>query len=366
MRLISLLIKPASSLCNLNCKYCFYNDVSNHREIFSHGVMKQETMEALIQKSLDYSDDDGVITYAFQGGEPPLAGLSYFQNFIEYVTANKKQQTIHYSIQTNGTTLNDEWITFFAQHDILVGISLDAYEKNTNYFRYDKEGKPVFFQIMNTIRLLKKANVRFNVLCVLTNTLSKHAKATYSFFKSNRLSYIQFISCMDSLDEHEVEALTPENYYNFYKEYYDLWLRDAQKGSLQSVNLFENIMLMTQDQLPYQCGMLGFCSPQFVVEANGDVYPCDFYVMDNYKCGNILNDSLKTIAKHKVMLDFLQEKKKTYTICENCRYQNICHGGCKRMNPAFVKDEYCGHQQLLKYILPSLLTLIDEYSNHNT
>lgn len=366
MRSISLLIKPASSLCNLNCKYCFYNDVSNLREIFSYGVMKQETMEALIQKSLDYADDDGVITYAFQGGEPTLAGLSYFQNFIEYVNRNKKQQTIHYAIQTNGTTLNEEWITFFAQHDILLGISLDAYEKNTNQFRYDKEGKPVFFQIMNNIRLLKKANIKFNILCVLTNTLSKHAKAAYSFFKSNRLSYIQFISCLDSLGEHEEEALTPENYYQFYKEYYDLWLKDAKKGKMQNINLFENIMLMTQDQLPYQCGMLGFCSPQFVVEANGDIFPCDFYVMDNYKSGNIMDDSLETIMKNKVMLNFLNEAKKTYKVCENCRYQNICHGGCKRMNSAFVSDEYCGHQQLLEYMLPSLLNLIDEYSNHNT
>ena len=48
MKNLSFLIKPASSSCNLKCKYCFYADVSEHRQIKSNGIMKEEVMKKLI------------------------------------------------------------------------------------------------------------------------------------------------------------------------------------------------------------------------------------------------------------------------------------------------------------------------------
>ena len=104
MKYISLLIKPASSLCNMKCRYCFYYDVADHREIRSHGIMKEDTMKDLIDSVLGL-DEEADITFAFQGGEPTIAGLSYFKNFIQYVNENKAKQIIHYALQTNATLL---------------------------------------------------------------------------------------------------------------------------------------------------------------------------------------------------------------------------------------------------------------------
>ena len=82
MKTASYLIKPASSICNMNCQYCFYSDVSKQRRNYSKGIMSKETVEMLIDKALADAQE---ITFAFQGGEPTMAGLNYFIHFVEYV-----------------------------------------------------------------------------------------------------------------------------------------------------------------------------------------------------------------------------------------------------------------------------------------
>lgn len=125
MKQSSYLIKPASSLCNMNCLYCFYSDVSKHRETYSKGIMKKETVDMLIRKALNDSDD---ITFAFQGGEPIVAGIDYFKYFTTLVDSLKTNQIIHSAIQTNGYAINEEWISLFKKYNFLVGISLDGYK----------------------------------------------------------------------------------------------------------------------------------------------------------------------------------------------------------------------------------------------
>jgi len=119
MKQYCYLFKPASSLCNLECKYCFYHDVSYHRAEASNGIMSDSTMRILIEKACQVSDASEII-FAFQGGEPTIAGLDYFRNFLEFVDEQKaKDQIIRYSIQTNGTLLNDDWYGLFKEHRFL-------------------------------------------------------------------------------------------------------------------------------------------------------------------------------------------------------------------------------------------------------
>ena len=83
MKYFSALIKPASSLCNMRCKYCFYYDVASNRQVHSHGIMSQETTTQLIDHIFQYVTPPTTISIAFQGGEPTLAGLDYFTHFID-------------------------------------------------------------------------------------------------------------------------------------------------------------------------------------------------------------------------------------------------------------------------------------------
>ncbi|MCI5773863.1 MAG: anaerobic sulfatase maturase [Erysipelotrichaceae bacterium] len=356
MKRLSFLIKPASSLCNLGCKYCFYHDVSKHRLIKSNGIMKDDTMRVLIDKSLKQLDEDGQITYAFQGGEPTVAGLDFFKTFVSYVQKQKKPlQKVHYALQTNGYVINDQWAEFFKEHHFLVGVSLDGYKDNHDYFRLTTNDKPTFQQVMKAIKILKEYEVDFNILTVLSRQLAKHPEKLYKFYQKEDLRYIQLIPCLAGFDdEDDPFALTPQLFSSFYKRFYDLWLNELQSGFYRSIGLFDNIIPMLNDVPPTTCGLLGFCSLQLVVESDGSIYPCDFYVLDEFKGGNIREDELVDVMKAKKMQNFLEMPRTYSSKCATCPFVNICHGNCKRMSALYFAQDYCGYQDFLRHAIPSM------------
>lgn len=356
MKYVNFLIKPASSACQLKCRYCFYHDVSEQRAVPSFGNMKEDTMQALITQACLTCDEDGEITFAFQGGEPTLATLPYFQAFCAYAKQTKKPlQTIHYAIQTNAYVIDDAWASFLAEEQFLVGISLDGYRENHDYFRLSEKHTATYKQVMYAISLLRKYNVQFNILTVLSKQLAKHPKKLYDFYKHQKFAYVQLIPCLAGLQEEDNPfALTPELFARFYKEFYTYWLNDYQQGDYMSVTLFDNLIPMFADIPPQQCGLLGFCSLQFVVEGDGSIYPCDFYVLDEYKGGNIKENSLLEIAQSTPMQDFLHEQKNMSPLCATCPFANICHGNCKRMNSLYFTDSYCGYQDFLTFAHASM------------
>ena len=352
---ISVLIKPASSLCNLRCRYCFYSDVSENRSVASFGVMEKETMHSLVEKISLHLKDGGDAFISFQGGEPTVAGLEYFKDFV--LEVSKHPDIVpHYSIQTNGTLIDENWAKFFKDHAFLVGVSLDGYQTNMDKFRYDPLKRGVFYKVLSGIEELKKADVDFNILTVVTSDLAKHPKALYKFFVEHHFEYIQLIPCLPGLEEQSnAMSLTPDLYASFYNGFFDCWKADYIKGEKYlNVNLFENIAGMLQGYPPYQCGMLGRCSQQFVVEGNGDVYPCDFYCLDEHKLGNIRELSFKQLSESKNAKDFINASDCKKKPCESCRYINICNGGCRRQNICYLKEDRCAYREVLDHIANDL------------
>ena len=103
-----------------------------------------------------------------------------------------------------------------------------------------------------------------------------------------------------------------------------------------SVTLFDNVIPLFAGMYPQQCGMLGTCAPQFVVEGNGDVYPCDFYVLDRFRLGNIRTDSLEDMATCDALRAFLDEPRRACSMCATCPFERICHKNCKRLNTCLL------------------------------
>ena len=356
MKNLSFLIKPASSLCNMRCKYCFYADVSDHREIKSNGIMNKETMNNLIKRALGELDEDGYVTFAFQGGEPTVAGLPYFEEFTETVNQMKRpHQHISYALQTNGVVLDDKWCEFFHKHQFLVGVSLDGYKENHDAFRIADGNKATYKKVMEGIACLRKHQVDFNILTVLSRQLARHPQKLYEFYQREQFNYIQLIPCLAGLDEKEnIFSLTPQLFSDFYKKFYDLWLNEYTKGIYRSISFIDNIVLMYANQLPHQCGMLGHCSLQFVVESDGSVYPCDFYVLDEYKSGNINENGIEEIAQNEISQKFLKEERLFSPLCASCEFEQICHGNCRRMCNTYYDEKYCGYQDFLRYASPTI------------
>lgn len=151
MPYINLLIKPASSLCNMRCHYCFYADEAANREIPSMGVMSETTAELLVTRALAAAGMQGGVGFTFQGGEPTIAGKQFFRAFIEIVKRlNTGNVSVNYRIQTNGLAIDEEWVSFFAKNDFLVGISVDGDKTLHDEFRVDTAGKGTWTRIQKT------------------------------------------------------------------------------------------------------------------------------------------------------------------------------------------------------------------------
>lgn len=332
MPAVSLLIKPASSQCNLSCAYCFYANVTDRRNIKNYGIMTHSTTEALIKNTFDYAEH--MVTFAFQGGEPTLAGLAYFEDFITLVNQYaKKNIDIHYAIQTNGVNVNDAFAAFFFKHKFLVGISLDGPKDIHDLNRKDFGGQGSYKKVKACIKTLDKHKVEYNILSVVNKAVAKHPAKVYNYFKKEGYTYLQFIPCLDELGKpHGVNpyALLPDDYGSFLCTLFDLWYKDFMSGRRISIRFFDNIIQIILGYPPESCDMNGICSTNLVIEADGSTYPCDFYVLDEWNLGNVNSDQLSTLLNcdlaHRFVTSSIDKNKE----CSNCAYLNVCKGGCRR------------------------------------
>ena len=348
MQHLSLLIKPASSLCNLRCKYCFYHDLSYNRDNKSYGIMQKNVADKLIENAVNAAGKS--ITFAFQGGEPTLAGLDYFKYFTDCVNnkiaGSGKKIQVNYAIQTNGINISDGFAKFLKDNNFLVGLSLDGVKEINDYFRVDSIGEGSHGKILKTAKLFDKLKINYNILTVITAQVAKHIEKIYNYYKSLGFSYLQFIPCLEPLEgknfprraDEDIRPynLTPELYEKFLINLFRLWYNDFVNGKYISIRFFDNIVRIAAGEPSEQCGTMGFCAGQFVIEADGSVFPCDFYCVDNWKTENILENSFEEIYTSPNMQKFREtsyfanystdESEK----CKSCKVFYLCRGGCRR------------------------------------
>ncbi|MGL4911484.1 MAG: radical SAM protein [Romboutsia sp.] len=347
---MTLLIKPSSSDCDLDCNYCFYKDVSKNREIYSNHFMNINTLKNLIKDSL--SKNISTCNFMFQGGEPTLVGLDFYKDLIQLQNQfNINNVNITNSIQTNGFNLTEDFVKFFKNNNFLVGVSLDGPREIHNSNRVDYNNIGSFDKVINGIELLKKFEVNFNILCVVTNQTSKYIKDIYDFFKSKNFEYLQFIPCIKNFDYDNTSSnlnilfndnpsyyLDGESYYTFLDTLFNIWYEDLKNGSFIEIRNFMDYINVLKGYNSTSCGMGGFCSLHSVVESNGDIYPCDFYCVDNWELGNINQSNLKDIQICDKAKSFFERSLYIHDRCKVCKYFKLCGGGCRRNLEPFINE----------------------------
>ena len=332
----SILIKPASSACNINCSYYFYKKLSAKRDEEFLGMMTYETLKKLVINALNYADD--YCSFVFQGGEPILAGLDFYRELIKLQKEyNKKQVVIENTIQTNGTLVDDEWAKFFAENKFLVGLSLDG-TRNVNKYRVDSNGKETFNTLMNTVSLFNKYKVQYNIVSVVTSYSVKKTKYIYNFFKEKGFQFQQYIPCLDDSDTKPEWSLDADTYGSFLCELFDIWYDDYVHGGNIDIRMFSNWVQMAAGYMPESCGMSGKCNCYFVVEGNGNIYPCDFYCTDEWKLGTI-DDDFNNLIKSDKAKSFVSCSLPVNDKCKKCKYLYLCRGGCRRWREPFINGE---------------------------
>ena len=347
---LSIMLKPASSMCNMSCDYCFYHDETIRRSVASYGLMTEETLKNIIRRTLTRAE--GYISYACQGGEPTLAGLDFFRKMVQYEKQyNQKGIRIQNALQTNGLLLDEDWCAFLKENEFLVGLSMDGSAAVHDLYRKDRAGNGTFSRVRRAADLMQRTGVEFNILTVVTADVCHHIEEIYSYYKQSGWMYQQYIACLEPMDGSAGGAwsLDPETYGRFLIRLFDLWHADVLAGRQPFIRQFDNYVALAAGYIPEACDQRGTCGIQYAVEADGSVYPCDFYMTDAYRLGSFNQDRLDTIDARRREIRFIERSTELDEACRDCPYKALCRGGCYRNRSEgeeVMKNRLCAGYQM--------------------
>ncbi len=332
MRAVTVLVKPASSACGMRCAYCFYRDEAAHRRVPNRGVMSPEVLERTVAAAMTAAEER--CTFLFQGGEPTLAGLDFYRDFLRLEERYAKPGLrVYHSLQTSGLGLDENWARFLAEHRFLTGLSLDGPARLHDGFRLDAEGRGTFQRVMKAAGLLRRYGAEFNILCVVTGQVARQPEQVYRFFTGQGFRRLQFIPCLEPLGSRpggQKYSLPPGDYGDFLIRVFDLWFHDLLGGSYVSVRHLDNWIGILLGLPPEACNMTGRCAVSFTVESDGEVYPCDFYALDEWRLGSVMTGSLEEMARSQTARQFVEASRPAPEDCRACRYFPLCRNGCRR------------------------------------
>jgi len=368
--------KPAGPLCNLDCRYCFYLEKTKlfpENHVFR---MRDEVLENFIKGYIEAQPPGPNVSFAWQGGEPTLAGLPFFRKVVELQKRYGGGRQIENAFQTNGTTLNDEWCEFLKVNDFLVGISIDGPEALHDAYRVDRKAAPTYRRVMRGIELCKKHGVEFNTLTVVHRKNVMQPLEVYRFLREIGSTFIQFIPLVERRADdasnklglglaHPPEltkagsftfepevtewSVPPEALGEFYCKIFDRWVsRDVGKVFVQLFDVTLGKWLGVPGGI---CTFSETCGRALALEHNGDLYACDHYVYPRYRLGNLMETSVADMADGSTMRAFGEAKRDTLTKqCRDCPVRFCCHGDCPKHRFAYTKDGEYG----LSYLCPAL------------
>jgi len=328
---LSLLIKPDSGNCNLHCIYCFYHDRPSdpYKQQRKHR-MSAEVLDALIKQGMALDREQA--SFGWQGGEPTLAGLDFFKRVVELQRKyGSSGQVVSNGLQTNGLLLNEEWARFLREFKFLVGVSLDGPAVYHDHYRTYANGAPTHAKVMESLRMLRRNHVEFNVLSVVNRLTGDHGVEIYDYLLSQGFFFLQFIPCVEvdpDTGEPTNFSVTPEQFGDFMCSVFDRWYNGGNPEA--SVRDFEAILAGYLGQEPPLCAYQKRGGSYVVVEYNGDMYPCDWRVQGSLYLGNLREMSLEQVFKSEKLDRFADIKSRPRPECQVCAWLPLCNQGCPR------------------------------------
>ncbi len=347
-----VLAKPIGPICNLDCEHCFYLVKEKLYPDTRSFRMSEATLDQFTRQYIEGQPENAPeVNFAWQGGEPTLLGVKFFQRAVELQEKYKRPGLrISNSLQTNGVLLNDKWGAFLHEHNFLVGISIDGPEELHDRYRRDRKGRGSFRRVMAGLESLKKHEVEFNTMTVVQNDNGDHPEAVYDFLKEVGSRFFQLIPIVEPEGNGKVSyrSVGPEQYGYFLNRIFDRWLEEEDVGTI-FVRDFDMLLGLIMGQLSSVCVHAETCGLAAAIEHNGDLYSCDHFVNPQDLLGNVAlgvpglgvappaspsgspRQALSEMIDGGKQTNFGRDKRDALPrCCRECRFLAYCYGGCPK------------------------------------
>ena len=358
----SLLIKPAAADCNLRCRYCFYLPKQSLYPATASHRMSPEVLERVVSSYL--ATDQPQYSFGWQGGEPTLMGRAFFREVTRLERRHGRAgASVANGLQTNATLIDEPLARHLAAYRFLVGVSLDGPPELHDFYRVGPSGEPSHARVLRGVEILRRFGVEHNVLTLVNARNVAEGGAVYRYLRDQGFLYHQYIPCVEWTESGELAdyAVTGLQWGRFLCELFDEW--SAADVFRVSVRLFDSIVVRLVDGIANVCNMGRDCRQYFLVEHNGDVYPCDFFVQEGTLLGNIVEKSWDELLRSPVYESFGIRKGQTHAACRGCEHLWLCAADClKHRGPepgdAGRLSHLCeGWKQFYAHALPALRTI---------
>ncbi|HAH88397.1 MAG TPA: anaerobic sulfatase maturase, partial [Armatimonadetes bacterium] len=327
MKPFSLLIKPASADCNLRCAYCFYLEKSGLYPYARRHRMPDDVLDRLIRGYM--STNQPVYSFVWQGGEPALMGLGFFRKVTELQQQyGRSGAVVSNGLQTNATLIDDELAAHLARYRFLVGVSLDGPADIHDFYRRRSSGEGTHADVLTGIECLRRNRVEFNALTLVTSANACRGGEVYRYLRDTGCCHHQYIPCVefDAGGKPQPWSITGKEWGGFLCRVFDEW--HAHDTRRVSVRLFDSILAYMVDGTRNICQISQNCCQYFLVEYNGDVYPCDFFADPDLRLGNISSDNWAELQESEKYRAFGELKSSWDEQCLDCEYMEYCMGDC--------------------------------------
>lgn len=354
------------------CAYCYYLEKAQLYQNNAQPRMADETLETYVREYIA-ANPANEVEFAWQGGEPTVMGLKFFERVVELQQKYAGNKSIRNALQTNATLMDPNWASFLSKYRFLVGVSIDGPRELHDYYRVYRGGSPSFDRVMYGIDLLRDAGADFNTLTVVNRRNSAHPLEVYEFLKEIGSNFLQFIPIVERQpDEQRSPAgldlaappdadgslpgipvtpwsVRPKDFGRFLSKIYDQWIRhDVGRVFVQH---FDGALGQWSGHGSSVCVFAPECGTALAVEHNGDVYACDHYVYPEFRLGNLTETPISSMVDSPRQQAFGRNKSASLpAACRACPYLFACHGDCPKHR--FVPTGK--NQPPISYLCPGL------------
>lgn len=334
---IDTIIISVTSKCNLACSYCqnrpAFASLSNlvRMPVRLLGVV----IEGLLE--VTRGQNGGKISFCYSGGEPLFGGREFYKQVVALqqplVQAGICVRNI---IQTNATLVDEEWARFFKANDFQVSVSIDGLEQLHESQRPHAEpGKRSFVSTINGISTLIAHGVPFGTLSVVSQNSVGYEREILDFFSFFRPNMMGFLPCVDF-----GPVIGPKEFGDFMIALFDAWL-ERNEPSVR-IREFEHIIKgMLSLPRTVGCQWSGVCPRHVNLTPRGEVTVCDQYIgKEEGYLGNLNHQTLRMILESERFSKFRAKTALLPRPCLNCKYLELCNGGCAYRRNMFTTQDY--------------------------
>ena len=368
-----VMLKPAGSLCNLRCKYCYYLEKRKLYQQNPNNIISDHMLEKFIKEYIEAQSTPQVL-FTWHGGETLMRPIAFYKRALELQRIYGRGRQIDNCIQTNGTLITDKWCEFFKENNFLVGVSIDGPQEFHDEYRRTSMGQPTFLKVMAGIKLLNKHKVEWNALAVVNDFNADYPLDFYNLFRDIECRHTQFSPTVERIVNRPDGltlapgmtpggtltdfSVTPEQWGNFLCTIFDEWVK-TDVGTY-FVQIFDSTLANWVGEQPGVCTLAKECGHAGVMEFNGDVYSCDHFVYPEYRLGNLATRTITEMMYSEQQNQFARLKHQLLPQqCRECQFEFACHGECPKNR--FVDDCYgnpglnylCqGYHQFFSHVAP--------------